>query len=182
MTESKPMDPESLACARDYAAGVPPRHGAPASRQLVAELLAAYDHVIARVDHAERLLRGDMTPEHKQALDCDHPAGWRDLALMRGAEVTRLRARVQVGAEDLERAGVTRGHVEAWLAAAPGWERIDDGSWPSMSSWLNRETMTSAFPSDDVDWLPNAISAVSDRDRTRAWAILEEMAAMEVEP
>lgn len=57
------------------------------------------------------------------------------------SEIARLRARVRVEAEDVERAGVTRVHVEAWLAA---------NGWTTTAHTDGRLTFTLVRPRSEV--------------------------------
>lgn len=75
-----------------------------------------------------RLCENELT----KALGLPDHDGWDSLleaVQAKLAEATRLRARVRVEAEDVERAGVTHEHAEAWLTAQ-NWvcERGQDGS------------------------------------------------------
>jgi hypothetical protein len=99
---------------------------------------------------------------------------WRVETARLQAEVSRLRARVRVEAEDVERAGVTRTHIEAWLVA-------NEWTTESMAGWL-----TFVAPSGehvDVwmdDWrqpLAKAIIALVRPARRCGLDILDEMAA-----
>jgi hypothetical protein len=100
---------------------------------------------------------------------------WRTETVRLQAEVTRLRARVRVEADDVERAGVTRAHVEAWLSAN-GWETLthEDG-------WLS--FVAPSGPHVDVHlrdgwssaWVINSLAGLVRRPRLD---MLDEMAAM----
>jgi hypothetical protein len=105
---------------------------------------------------------------------------WRTESIRLQAGVTRLRARVRVEAEDVERAGVTRAHIEAWLRANRRWEAGQNGVWhwkPSNGGAFT--TLSNGARSDeladDVHWL-------AQREQRPGLDLLDEMAAMRVEP
>ena len=90
------------------------------------------------------------------------------------AEVARLRARVRVDAEDVERAGVTRSNVAAWLDASPAWARDDGGS-----GWEHKETgciLTIATNVAD-EYIADRIRWIAKYARRPELDILDEMAA-----
>lgn len=93
------------------------------------------------------------------------------------AEIRRLRARVRVEAIDVEQAGVTRAHVEAWLQAN-GWSRTDCRT-RSASAWRNAALRRTVFLHDDPGLL---LAAIPARGKSDLWRVLDEMAAMPVEP
>lgn len=96
-----------------------------------------------------------------------------EAAAMR-TEVARLRARVRVEAEDVERLGLTRVHVEAWLAASTDWKRIDDGSHEPGSIWRRKD-----YPIVCPGWgLLMAVHTIAGDRLGGAIDILDEMAAM----
>lgn len=173
---TKPMDPKRLADMRARLA----MHGLVGNaktRNLCAELLADRDYHAQRADEAER-----ERDEARQLAD--------DATALLAAEVRRLRARVRVEAEDVERAGVTRAHLEAWLRAnqwAPttesGWKGFSDGSTVSTQTW--RPAPYNARGVTIEEW--DRAEAVVNSIRTMAYHlarpgldILDEMAAMEL--
>jgi hypothetical protein len=87
------------------------------------------------------------------------------------AEVARLRTRVRVEAEDVERAGVTWAHVEPWLRAN-GWVKVELGYWRS-SALMNYDF----GPGETAVDTTNKMAAHYHR---AALDILDEMAAIEV--
>jgi hypothetical protein len=100
---------------------------------------------------------------------------WRTETVRLQAEVTRLRARVRVEADDVERAGVTRAQVEAWLAEQNHWRQVATGVWKH-SAWGGHQTKVP----DVVDaWCVNQIAECSRRPPLD---ILDEMAAMPLDP
>jgi hypothetical protein len=94
------------------------------------------------------------------------------------AEVTRLRARVRIEAEDLTRLGVTRAHVEAWLRVH-GWARSDNGSIACRSVW-RRDPSGFVVVTDSISESAQIINALARVHRRPGLDILDEMAAMEV--
>lgn len=96
------------------------------------------------------------------------------------AEVARLRARVRVEAEDVERAGVTRAHVEAWLAASGRWSiSFSDPQWPVWK--LLNATGARVVIGDGARQTARVVDAVAFCQGRSPWDILDEMAAMVVE-
>lgn len=104
---------------------------------------------------AEEMRRAEAMQHERDDYATDNEA-WRSEAL-------RLRARVRVTGEDIERAGVTRAKCEAWALARRG-VRLDD-----------------TFPDDPRTWL-TAIDGViiclaaNPDDLAERWDILDEMA------
>jgi hypothetical protein len=178
----KPMDPERLSIARSMLAHVVP-HGV-VSEAFAAELLADRDHHAQRAD--EILHRSESLCEVEAALRyASHsiPA-IRDLGPCEAigaltTEVARLRARVRVEAEDVERAGVTREHVEAWLRAN-GWHfKCADGSgWVTYVApdGLDADLWNTRFGSP----VEHTVMFIADHVQRPTFHILDEMAAMEV--
>lgn len=79
----------------------------------------------AEVSDAAKLIQADLAVTKRRAWEAE-------------AEVARLRSRVRVEAEDVERAGVTWAHVVAWLAAK-GWTtpKADRFGWLSSCNSTN---------------------------------------------
>jgi hypothetical protein len=98
------------------------------------------------------------------------------------AEVTRLRARVRVQAEDVERAGVMRDHVEAWLRAN-GWgtPTPDKYGWTSAESETGVE-LVDLWRTDGSTPVAQTVCFIADDVQRPGLDILDEMAAMQVEP
>jgi hypothetical protein len=101
-------------------------------------------------------------------------------------EVARLRARVRVDASDIERTGVSRAHVEAWLRSH-GWTEVDtDYAWVAYAD----PACSSADVCAAVDvWRKTGYTAVErsiwnigDHTGRPELDILDEMAAMVVAP
>jgi hypothetical protein len=98
------------------------------------------------------------------------------------ADVTRLRARVRVEAEDVERAGVTKAHVEAWLRAN-GWgaPTRDKYGWTSAESETGGEPVD-LWRTDGSTPLALTVCFIADDIQRPGLDILDEMAAMPLEP
>lgn len=94
-------------------------------------------------------------------------------------EVARLRARVRVEAQDVERAGVTREHVEAWLLANRRWESGPNGLWIWKPS--NGGAFTTLTDDKRPDELAYAVQWFASREHRPGLDILDEMAAMQLE-
>jgi hypothetical protein len=107
----KPMDPERLARARSMLAHVVP-HGV-VSEAFAAELLADRDHHAAEAAQLNAMIIARQDAELAAG-----PPSEMELRLLHATrEVARLRARVRVEAEDVERAGVTWERARAWRDA-----------------------------------------------------------------
>lgn len=175
-TEPRPMDPERLRWLQRIAAG---------AAIFEADVLELPDALGELLDEREGLiadLRG------KDAF-IERSERFREAA---EAEVTRLRSRVRVEVSDVERAGVTKAHVEAWLRAN-GWDgdngrrkgHTDDGVF---CNWLRKPHPNSSPDAVSIfeRHIPGRITqtiATLARHHGRAGLdILEEMARMEVEP
>lgn len=93
------------------------------------------------------------------------------------AEVTRLRSRVRIEAEDVERAGVTRTHVESWLLANLRWEPLGNRRW----SWkpANGGAFTSLSDGNHRGMLADDVHWIAQREQRPGLDILDEMAAMQ---
>jgi hypothetical protein len=192
--EPKPLDHETLICIRE---GVEWRRGLPLDDKdiAIAELLADRDYQEKRADEAAtkaalhddaaRMLCRDFAidgdPERKHAVDAALVAARRYRKLE--AEVTSLRARVRVEAEDVERLGVTRAHVVAWLcehgwAMAPtfGWSAVARLTRPDAKRHILVTSDTSAAIAVAVN------SAAYWTPRRPSLDVLDEMAAMPLEP
>jgi hypothetical protein len=103
-----------------------------------------------------------------------------EIAALR-AEVTRLRARVQVEAEDVERAGVTRAQVEAWLGAN-GWRKAERNYPDGTTHWVRGDGGYSVLACPDAHVMALTVQAAADVSERRGLDILDEMAAMPLEP
>jgi hypothetical protein len=90
------------------------------------------------------------------------------------AEVARLRARVRVEADDVERLGLTRAHVEAWLRMNPRWESSTSGAW----HWkpANGGVFTTLSDGKRSDELADDVHWLAKREQRSGLDILEEMA------
>jgi hypothetical protein len=166
-TPMEPMDPERLALARHEASRRMATVVADsiAIRTLLRQTLEHADYHAQRADEAESEAndqRAETTRCLMRALDAE-------------AEVARLRARVRVGAEDVERAGVTRKHVEAWLRAHGWTERKPD-------VWRRDEPASALFiiRGDHPGQVADATHAAAWHHGRPGLDVLDEMAAMEV--
>lgn len=106
------------------------------------------------------------------------------------AEVARLRSRVRVEASDVERAGVTREHFEAWLRTN-GWEPLrgagvtSDGrfvNWTRRAGRYSSLDSVSVFEASLPERIAQSISTLARHHNRPGLDILDEMAAMPVEP
>lgn len=94
-------------------------------------------------------------------------------------EVARLRARVRVEAEDIERVGLTGAQTEAWLLAN-GWRRTGRLYSDGTSHWAWGDGGTDVLACDDatvMEWTLRTVVRVHARP---GLDILDEMAAMPV--
>jgi len=133
---------------------------------------ARYEAVIAE-------LPADCWPEYEGAPAAAELVNRARLADESLAEVARLRARVRVEVEDVERAGVTRAHVEAWLHANPRWESRPNGVWIWKPS--NGGAFTTLTDDKRPDELANAVQWFASREQRPGLDILDEMAAIPLE-
>lgn len=119
----------------------------------------------------------------------EHPARVEALRadlLSAREEIARLRARVRVEAADVERAGVTRAHVEAWLRAN-GWQpssgimaKTSEGPFTNWQIGAGRDQRwVSVF--DSATRIAQVIGSVADVHGRVHLDILDEMAAIEVQ-
>ena len=97
------------------------------------------------------------------------------------AEVARLRARVRVEAGDVQRVGVTRAHVEAWLRAN-GWapsprEGTAVGAHGRGVMWRAIERDERGVELYERGMLPEAINTMAYHFKRAGLDILDEMAA-----
>jgi hypothetical protein len=141
----------------------------------------------ARVDEAEAAMAEETRRASAMQHERDEYAA--DNELWR-SEALRLRARVRVEAEDVERAGVTRLHVDAWLRAngwtpttETGWKGFSDGTTTGTQTWRPAPYDPRGVSVEDRERLVGT----ADNVRTMAYHfnrpgldILDEMAAMEV--
>lgn len=164
-TEAKPMDPERLADVRRWIAG----GWTPLPRETEAELLADRDYQAQRAEEWERKAVGlgaDALAETVRLKD----------------EIARLRSRVRVEAEDVERAGVTWAHVAAWLRAN-GWSAGEAGAYYAV--WHLGEGCVSVSVHPDHSSSREAarsINVIALETARSGLDILDEMARMEVTP
>jgi hypothetical protein len=183
----KPMDPARLALLRRTTQLA--KH-----KTLIDELLADRDYHAQRAEELQR--RSESLCEVEAALRyASHsiPAirdrGPCEAIGVLSAEVARLRARVRVEAEDVGRAGVTRAHVEAWLRAS-GWAQsaTEDGwhsEWGRSAIWRIAPydpRGVQVYETDDREAIVRAVRSVAHHFDKPGLDILEEMAAMAVEP
>lgn len=159
MSDPSPIDPERLALARKCTGSVG------WLRRLLADVLADRDYQEQRLVEVSESLRAWIA----RANDVENEAA----ALRR--EVVRLRARVRVEAEDVERAGVTRAQVEAWLRMSPRWESSTNGAW----HWkpANGGVFTTLSDGKRSDELADDVHWLAKREQRSGLDILEEMAA-----
>jgi hypothetical protein len=218
MTDPKPMDPADLIRLRGMATGCSEydglvdalfadrdyqeRRAEQAERERDEALNnVATAHANARdEDDADALLRGWLAgagdrEKTQQWLNGENP-WWHEAnedarAVERlQAEVTRLRARVRVQAEDVERVGVTPTKAEAWLESK-GWAgtRTRDSArlWEISGAfvWIQHDAKDAWY---EREALVTAITGIASYYRRRrvpglcGLDILDEMAAMQVEP
>jgi hypothetical protein len=189
-SEPKPMDPEALYHLRDALA----QDRSAISHDFVQALLDDRDHQAAKVEAAERELAainkmgkelavvlGEDDPHHPLDLLAD--CVMLELRQVR-AEVARLRSRARVEAEDVERAGVTWRHVEAWLRDK-GWTtpRVDAYGWVTSWASLNLEQHDLARADrSEAERVAQAVDYLSDAltPSRPGFDIVEEMAAIEL--
>ena len=157
----RPMDPGRLAELRHLAAKarVP---GWTISPLDLEELLADRDYQAQRADAEQVVLAelpGDCWPEYEGAPAVARLVELANRANAAEAEVARLRSRVRVEAEDVERAGVTWAHIDAWLSMRG--EFASGGRWCSIAVYVR---------------------ALADELSRPGLDILDEMARMEVKP
>jgi hypothetical protein len=210
MTDPKPMDPADLIRLRGMATGCSEydglvdalfadrdyqeRRAEQAERERDEALNnVATAHANARdEDDADALLRGWLAgagdrEKTQQWLNGENP-WWHEAnedarAVERlQAEVTRLRARVRVQAEDVERAGVMRDHVEAWLRAN-GWgtPTPDKYGWTSAESETGVE-LVDLWRTDGSTPVAQTVCFIADDVQRPGLDILDEMAAQPLEP
>ena len=101
------------------------------------------------------------------------------------AEVARLRARVRVEAEDVEWAGVTRAHVEAWLCAN-GWSPSSrETGWNShhgtSAMWRAVDRDERGVSLYERGMIPESVNTIAYHFKRPGLDILDEMAAMQLE-
>lgn len=172
--EPNPMDPERLALARKRAT----LKTATELHSLLAELLADRDGqedraVKAERNHAQHLdLLGRIEADLRRAL-----AEARSRADQLDAEVTRLRARASVEAEDVERAGVTRAQIEAWLATN-GWRNSGRQYSDGTSYWVRGDGGTGVLACSDAVQTVLTFADLAHIHNRAGLDILDEMAAM----
>jgi hypothetical protein len=164
-TEPKPIDPELLAELRSDAANG------------LVECSTSSDDVLALLaDHAWQERRGDSLDRLRIDAEAMVLALETDIAILKRraeqtererdearAEVSRLRARVRVEAEDVERAGVTWADIDAWLLR----------DYPDIDLCCVHLTW-----GDDI---AGFIRNIYPRGGRSDWDILDEMAAMRTE-
>jgi hypothetical protein len=147
------MDPERLAdLRRRIACGRVPE-------RWYADLLADRDY------HAQRA--GDLA---HALIATNHER------LAAQGEVARLRARVRVEAEDVERVGVTRAKVRAWLLVH---DLLSEPHTVQGERWAGYGYL---HHSDRTKDIANAIANRARQLGRPGLDILDEMAAMEVDP
>lgn len=186
-SEKKPMDPERLdklratveLAYRDWVR----RNGeelitVPAiPTSMVADLLAAHDYHEQSAD-AHSAVVGHLGADIQAVAGLDGSERLAaDVSALR-AEVARLRALAPIDAVQIARSGVTAIHADAWLDASPDWTRIDDGTHKPGPIW-RRSDFPIICPGLN---LLGSIGVIARGDNARAWALLDEMAAMEVGP
>jgi hypothetical protein len=100
-------------------------------------------------------------------------------------EVARLRARVRVEAQDVDRLGVTRAHVEAWLRAnewAPSpRETGGTGAHGSSAMWRAVPRDQRGVSLYERGMIPEAVNTIAYHFNRTALDILDEMAEMQTE-
>lgn len=143
------------------------------------ELLYTSDHGTANGElewfkaeaaRLEGIMLGRMPPGWEAALDGDHPEAWRQLALARGAEISRLRSRAPVEASDVERLDITKNHVDAWLKTS-NWFRIEGDVWALEGLSLESR--------DGASNIAININSLAHFDNRTAWEIFDALAEME---
>jgi hypothetical protein len=93
------------------------------------------------------------------------------------AEVARLRARVSVEAEDVERVGLTQAHVEAWLLAN-GWRKTKREYSDGTTNWIRGDGGYSVLACSDADVIAHVAQTAALIHERPGLTILDEMAAM----
>jgi hypothetical protein len=172
----KPMDPERLARMREHAGQVQrstfPKHE-------VAELLADRDYHAQRADDAERDARVERaTREATDAQFC-RTLDALDARDHGNDNTLPSSARVRVEAEDIERVGVTRHQIEAWLHANR-WRNSRRTYSDGTSHWLYGDGGTNVLACSDVAQTVHTFGVLVYIHRRPGLDILDEMAALEV--
>jgi hypothetical protein len=166
----KPMDPERLAHLRGLSD--PLCFTSAFQADIVAELLTDRDYHAQRAEHFTTI-SCVMASMAGSIQEIARAAGWPEdvpvedpgelvesVAQLR-AEAARLRARVRVEAEDVERAGVTRAHAIAWAG--------------------QHEGVCNLFNDSEAPWvIASRIQIAASFYNRPGLDILDEMAAMEV--
>jgi hypothetical protein len=191
-TDHKPMAPERLADIRE---GVEWRRGRPMPMDddrdgIIAALLVDRDHQERRAEQAEQLGGGEFEIRTLQVLG-ERPDGtWPDsvagigLRIVRlEAEVARLRARVQVEAEDVARRGILDAAALRYVFAQ-GWtpgHRYRRSGVDLVIVCADNEPIATLAEFDEGACSAGSIAfivGVIARKLSRCpWTILEEMAA-----
>jgi hypothetical protein len=93
------------------------------------------------------------------------------------AEIARLRARVRVEAEDVDRAGVTHERCDAYLAAN-GWTKTDDGGWGPAVWERNDGRLLADIAFGWENYVAECIQDLAELAERPGLDILDEMAAV----
>lgn len=175
--EPKSMDPERLAALKR---SVERRDGdwreMLMEPEQVAELLADRDYCAQQWADA---LNENSRRSHKHYEAMKTAA---EALAKQQEEIERLRARVRVEAEDVERAGITRAHVEAWLTANNWAPSKGHGSVPQegrFSNWATKPSRecVSVFEDHNPARIAHAICTLARHYKRPGLDILDEMAA-----
>jgi hypothetical protein len=185
MSDPSPIDPERLADIRIRIAD-----RAWWTEAWFADLLADRDYQEQRADKAERLGGGEFELRTLQVLG-ERPGGtWSDSVAGIGsrivrleADVSRLRARVQVEAEDVERVGLVDAAALRYVFAR-GWtpgHRFRRSGVDLVIVCADNEPISTLAEFDDEACSAGSIAFIVGtlaRKLSRSpWAIFEEMAA-----
>jgi hypothetical protein len=181
----KPMDPERLAHLRGLSD--PLCFTSAFQADIVAELLADRDYHarISATFEAER----DDAMQHRGWLEQRRREDGEQLDALR-AEVARLRARVRVEAEDVERAGAMWGRVVSWLLAN-GWEQqkgrgLAHHAGGSFVHWKRKvqrwvaADVVCVYEHEHGESIANTVNSLARHHGRPGLDILDEMAAIEV--
>lgn len=160
---------------------------------------ARVDRLLGQVERAEserdetraevRRLEAMLIARQDAELEAGPPSEMELRLLDATREVARLRARVRVEAEDVERAGVTPAKCDAYMQSQ-GWEKMDEGGW-APATWERDADLTKrpmkardeiladiAFGWDN--YVAECIDGIVAHGDRCGLDILDEMAALEV--